>query len=410
MAAQDSTAEVLNVQVARSLRHEWLFRLNRGFLYALMLLYVPAVLALVAALLGAGYWLTSLYLQGAASSGSAFALLARVGLFVLVIDLALLVSSVVLLFGLLPLFFRRVESPTGGERLIRPSHPNFFGLLDRICKRMNVRPPDQVILDPFDNASISDIDEQIDDGSVNRDVRTLVIGAGLVVHLRVDELATILCHEIAHAATGDTRMGLFADRFYRSLVAAISGHAEDNRGWIAAIVYYILVGYAHLFSLVYLADSRYREYRADRIAAEICGPQNVRNALTRSMLLAYLPNLRIGSLLAEYAANEREMKNLYAEHRRRWEQIPEHRRAEAESAMFMETGKIWDSHPPLSKRIRNLADVTAREWQVDRPAADLFRAWQGYEEKMTQQLVAFGRAFHDLHMRQIDRELRLGRP
>ena len=72
-------------------------------------------------------------------------------------------------------------------------------------------------------------------------LRTLVVGAGLLVHLRIDELTTILCHEMAHARAGDTRLCRLATRFNYAMIAAIYEHYEEEEQseqntWLNALV------------------------------------------------------------------------------------------------------------------------------------------------------------------------------
>lgn len=165
--------------------------------------------------------------HGAPKVGVSYRGFAVLMFFIVFLDLSVACVSFLLLAGLFRLFSRFRDEPAFGVPLSREQHPHFFELLDRVCKKLKVRPPTQCYLSPFSEMSISDrtIEE---DGRLRRGVRTLVVGAGLLVHLRIDELTTILCHEMAHARAGDTRLGRLATRFNYAMIAAIYEQYEEE--------------------------------------------------------------------------------------------------------------------------------------------------------------------------------------
>ena len=76
--------------------------------------------------------------------------------------------------------------------------------------------------------------------------------------------------------------------------------------------------------------------------------------------------------------------------------------------MFMEKHGVGDSHPCLTARIRNLKQVTAKEWVVDKPAASLFGNWDAVERLITKELVTWGRKLFAEYMRRLDLQVRDG--
>ncbi len=385
-----------------------LYRLNRLALYGLLLLYVPLILATIAGLCGLGYWLTVHVLpQHFPTEASHFRVYFLAWLLLGSYDLMALGVSLMLLVGLLPLLFREVKSPPTGMPLHREQHPVLHGLIGKICRRLHVREPDQCILSPSDHVSISDLTVQKADGSLRRGVRTLVIGAAFVVHLRVDELATILCHEMAHASAGDTRFGGVVHRFYRSMSEMLDIAAGPEAGRLETLLCLLLRGYFAVFHAIYTIDSRYRELLADRKSALVCGPQNVRNALIKTHLVGYLPHLGISALLEENTRYEDEaiISNLYQEHRDRWAKLSPQERERAESAMFLEHTSWRDSHPCLTDRMKNLAGIDAPELQAPQPATKLFKHWASLEESMTNVLVTWVRELRRQHSDYLVRSL-----
>ena len=375
----------------------------------LVVIYVPFWLGVVGLLGYGGYQFSVFAYQRAIAPNLPGAALL---IFAASLDLAVVGTSLLILLGLVPIVFRDVNEPVSGVRLEKGDHKTLFALLERYCKRLGTRMPDEAILTPFGETRIREVAVGDEKGTVRRNVRTLVIGAAHVVHLRVDEFGTILCHELAHAATGDTRFFRRIERFFNSMAAALYLTSDEDlegeeSGLLQKLTYWGLLAYYYAFAVVYFADSRRREYRADRISAEVCGPQNVRNMLIKIHLPEYLPELSIEKVFIDFAESDRKIKtNLYDEHRKRWSAMAQPNRTTAENQMFLERHGLWSSHPSLTCRMRNLANVEADEWALDKPAARLFAKWSKLEEKMSDELVAWGRREFAEHIDSLDRELR----
>jgi Zn-dependent protease with chaperone function len=404
MASSPPEVGIPKVRIARTRRTDLLFRLNRALLYFAICAYVPITLLLVAGMAYVGYTLTvwALRLRWLGPLGW------YAGMLALLLDGFLLLLILAALAGLLPLAYRHQPLRISGIRLDPQRHPRFAALVGRLGKRLATRAPDIRVLDFGEGAGIADADVNLDDHPLVRKARLLYVGAGLVVHTRIDELATVLCHEIVHAATGDTRMCKIAGRLYASLhtqLLQLHWQPGQEPRLSQRLLYCAFLLYERLFGLLYLADCRYRELRADRVTAEICGPQNLRNALITTYLIAEVPGLGIANLCLHYSEHELEMGNLYAEHRRRWAELPPAQRARAEERIFLQTTSWWDTHPALAQRIRNVAHVQAQELAAPAPATTLFGYWEELEEKLTRKIMRFGRAHHAQFVHDLNLEL-----
>lgn len=386
---------------------EAIYRLNRLALVTMMAFYVPSILAIIGVLLYGGYLLTM----------AAFGFEHRVSMvrmfapfLALSLDLTLLGVCFLLAIGLIPLLFRTARMGDEGLVLEEEDHPSLFALIDRFAKRLNTHPPAVVYLTPFADASINDLDVVNEDGSVTKRVRTLCIGAGLVIHLRADEFMTVLCHEMAHAAAGDTVGSITAGRFFGAMESAVQLHTweEDPEGpsVIDRLIRLGLLGYYRVFALLYLLENRRREYAADHLAATICGAQKVRDMLIRVHLPGRLPALSLEALFLEYSQNQMPMENLYDEHRRRWRELSPVALSRAENEMFLQKQTVWDSHPALARRLKNTVRVKSKELELDKPATKLFRNWRELERKITQVLITWGRMAFERHLHRLDLDLR----
>lgn len=365
-------------------------------MYAAMLLYVPLTLLCVAALVLIAYVLDTTMIGWLPTAGMRPRGMALLMLFLIAANVSIGCVSLLLLIGLSKLFTRFRSESVYGLRLQPAQHKAFFELLERVCRKLRVRPPQECYLSPFSDTCIADRNVTDEDGRVRRNVRTLVLGAALLVHVRIDEFTTILCHEMAHAKAGDTRMCWMAARFYHALVSAIGlqlqEEAESQQNtWLNGLVRMGLMVYYRVFCVLYSADERWCELRADRMSATICGPQNVRNMLIKIHLAGYIPDLNIESLVFEYSENGQDMDNLYQEYRRRWEQLPAARLEAAENQMFLDRHSLYDSHPCLASRIRGLKGIEAKEIRGDKPATRLFIDWDRLEQAMTRGLMRRGR-------------------
>jgi len=395
-----STAHRGDGGVARTLH-----QLNRLALWAIMVLYVPLILGVAGGLCTLGYLVTRYALQ---HSGDPRFLLK--GGLILLLDLGILGTCLLLLLGLLPLLFREGPDLPLSRRISRQEHPTLFQLVEGFARRLDTSPPDEIRVSPVDNACIADVVAPGPNGRGKQRRRVLIVGAGLVVHLSITELGTVLCHELAHGAGGDTRLSRTAGRCFNSMTESITMHAREpdgeSRDPVSFLLYYALYVYYVVFTLIYARDRRARELRADRRSAEVCGPQNVRNALMKSHLAGYLPEVSLRRLYVEYFENERDIDNIYQEYRSRWRSLRPERVQKAENEMFLERHSMLDMHPRLADRMSHLKNVKAKEWAVNKPATKLFTKWPDLEREMTRVLVTIGREIFAAHLENLDRELR----
>lgn len=353
----------------------------------LVVAYPPFILTLAAGLLGLAWKLVTLRLAILYLWGTA--------LFAVLLALALLCSLALLLWRL------RHEPPAG--IVLRPqNNPAVFELIRRIARRLRVEPPGVVLIQPGQAAAIGCFDVS-DAGQKTRE-HVLMLGVLDILNASAAELAAIICHELAHAAAWDTWVSRGVFRFYMAMGAALCVHDPDddkNGSLLAWTVHLPLLGYFYLFTLLYLNDCREREWRADRVAAQICGPQHTRDMLRKTHRLAKLPELAIERLAADAAARDNPPESVYDLFRERCASLSPKRWDAAENEAFMEPRTMWSTHPNLADRFQRLATVSAPELPSQRPACELFLDWKRIEREMSARLLAAEQA----RQRQFDREL-----
>lgn len=175
----------------------------------------------------------------------------------------------------------------------------------------------------------------------NKNASLVAVSQGLLQRFDRDEVKAVLAHEIGHVANGDMVTLSLLQGVINTFVmffARIIGHTVDRvifkteRGhgigfYIVTFVTEIIL--ALLASLIVMAFSRYREYRADAAGAQLAGRGAMIRALQR--------------LQAEVQAGAESP-------------MPDSMKAFGISGGFKQNlGKLFASHPPLDDRIAALS-------------------------------------------------------
>ncbi len=168
------------------------------------------------------------------------------------------------------------------EPVDRASAPELVDMVEQLARRAGLPMPAVYIIHSAQPNAFA----------TGRDPEHAAVAAstGLLQSLSREEIAGVMAHELAHIKNRDTLIMTVA----ATIGGAISmlanflqfrmlfGGNRDNGavGWIGALAAMILAPMAAM--LVQMAISRTREYRADRVGAEICGePMWLASALDR---------------------------------------------------------------------------------------------------------------------------------
>ena len=252
---------------------------------------------------------------------------------------------------------RRLLRGLGARELPRNRVPSVYRRLDRLCSQMDVSPPPILVADVGAPNALSL-------GGPNRGV--IVLDRRLLRLLTIDELEGILAHELAHMESYDTFLQTLAVSTMRSLAGLLSllllplvlllhgtdralawvrGRPTDRRpGWAgrARLAVEALAGVLlSVLTLVFLAHSRRREFRADNRAADVTGkPVALARALSK-IHRATNPNWGLQSLL--YIHGDEQSEDTL----RRW----------------------FSTHPPIEDRVEQLierAEARTRSHHIGR--------------------------------------------
>jgi heat shock protein HtpX len=158
----------------------------------------------------------------------------------------------------------------GAKTIERSQAPELYDMVDRLRQRAGLPMP-MVAIAP---------QEQPNAFATGRNYNNAVVcvTAGLMRIVNRDELEGVIAHELAHIKNRD----MLLQTFTATMAGAISylaqmamwsnifgGRDNENSNPIAAIAMMILAPIAA--SMVQMAISRQREFKADAVGAEICG-------------------------------------------------------------------------------------------------------------------------------------------
>jgi heat shock protein HtpX len=206
----------------------------------------------------------------------------------------LLVLSAVLGFGgsLISLAMSKMVAKwqTGARVIDNPSNPTESWLLSTVRRQAEsagIGMPEVAIYDaPEMNAFAT---------GATRNHALVAVSTGLLQQMSHDEIEAVLAHEVSHVANGDmvtmtllqgvlNTFVIFLARVVGTVVdRAISGNRDSGGGGLAyfAIVIVLQIVLGMLASLVVMAFSRWREFRADAGSARLSGKEKMIAALAR---------------------------------------------------------------------------------------------------------------------------------
>ncbi|MDB5386535.1 MAG: heat shock protein HtpX [Planctomycetaceae bacterium] len=278
-----------------------------------------------------------------------------------------------------------------GSVLGLDSESGFSQELKRICEKLGTSPPDQIIAGVDDNFFVTEQAVTVDGKPYSG--KTLFVSLPLLKQMSATEAQAVLAHEMAHFSGQDT---LYSKKISPVLVRYQTYLNGLYEGVISQPVFYFMVCFRAMFELSLSQLRRRREFRADKIAAELTSPQAVAAAVLRiSAYSQFRRSVEIDLFLQNQALEAADVSariergfSLYA----------------LGFVLDKEIGNVktahpFDSHPPLQQRLSAqgiglnvdetqalLAKPVDGSWYHIIPqAVDLERQqWQAYEERFRQ--------------------------
>lgn len=224
---------------------------------------------------------------------------------------------------------------TGAQVIAQPRNPNEQWLFDTIrshAQKAGIGMPEIAIYDgPEMNAFAT---------GASRNHALVAVSTGLLQGMNRDEVDAVLGHEITHVANGDmvtmtllqgvlNTFVIFLARVVGRLVdGAIGGNGRGGGLGYFAVVMILQLVFGLLASLIVMAFSRGREFRADAGGAKLAGRDRMIAALQR--LQAQHGESTLPKAMAAFGISDASGRGF---------------------------ARLWMSHPPLEERIAALRSV-----------------------------------------------------
>ena len=239
-----------------------------------------------------------------------------------------------------------IHRATGAKAVTREQHPKLYDLLENLCISRGLAMPKLYVVDTDAmNAYASGIDARS---------YAITVTSGLLAQLTADELEAVLAHELTHIMNRDCRLlivtivfvgmiSFLTQLLWRGLRVASFTRVRGKGGMAVLVVMLIAavafaIGYA-LALVLRFAISRRREYQADAGSVDLTkNPDALISALRK---IANNPDVpHVSSEVAQMLIENRPSGSAF--------------------------GRLFDTHPPIDKRIAVLEALGGHAPDADR--------------------------------------------
>ncbi len=263
----------------------------------------------------------------------------------------------------------------------REALPEVFRLVDDVAAAMRTRGVDRVLV--THEASFGVFDLAGEGAFALRRRRHLVLGLPFVYALSLDEVRSIVAHELAHFTLGHTAFTRITWHFINRIGGRL-GRLQEGDFWALNPVYWSTRLSLGLLASIYHPWSRLREHDADRRAARALGGNHFISALrkTRDTLPAVvLAQQLVVDFAKRHAVAPRHMGEAAA---RLSQELPAGvRRDLARKAQGDPLDLEGRTHPPTAVRIAALQEIPEKPPRHPEVAARYLPDLRNMEEHLT---------------------------
>jgi Zn-dependent protease with chaperone function len=341
---------------------------------------VSASRALISVVMLGGFYVVALAQLGVAIALTVW-LVTVIGTFAIKLTIPLVIASVgSVAVGMWKAIRARPEPPHGLPVAPEQS-PALWATVHELAGAVGTRMPDEIRLIPEVNAAVMEESRLL--GLVGGR-RYLYVGLPLLQAMRVDQLRSVLAHELGHYSRRHTRFGAVAYRGRLAIGGTLSRIGPYNvAGWV-------FKAYGNLYVLVDNVVVRRQEYEADQASVRVAGRAAAASALQELPVLdaawdfffeayvapgwesGFAPDDLFGGYAAMLAGRQEELAGLRA-------------------AEPPRQGSKWDTHPPMADRIAAILAAPEVPRHPDpRPAAVLVGDVIGAGRRMQELMVDVG--------------------
>jgi Zn-dependent protease with chaperone function len=369
------------------LRSAWRVEFNGLLLFALIGGYFGALIFaadwLLGAAIGVREWIP--VSEGALTANILLRLVVFSALVLVLVRLVWTLGQV--LYGLVTgKHDQEVYQKIEGIVLAGDANPAVYALVEEVARRVGAPPPDVIYVNQHPNCYALELRQF---GFSTRRRLILVLGLPHLEVLTVGELEVILAHELVHFR-GDTRIAVFAFRFFESLRATA---ASSRSPWWSALdpIHRFSQLYIQLFLLLSSPVRRRQELRADCWSAATYGGAVAGRTLLKEWQIGAQFDTTLASFRPESCAPlPRREGNVFRWFRCCWRELSpagyDYLRSRLEAE---EKSTFWDSHPTITRRLEAMRPFPEIQAPAAQPAHELVADLTALEERLHQ------RVFHE---------------
>lgn len=168
------------------------------------------------------------------------------------------------------------SAPPRGVAVTRVDAPQLFRLLDALRARLRSAAIHEVLVTPEFNASIAQVPRL---GIFGLHRNYLTLGLPLMKALTVEQLKSVLAHEVGHLSGGHARASNWIYRL-RIIWTKLEANFDRQPRWGSGIIRAFFRWYIPYFNAVSFPFARVNEYQADAAAVLVTSKQRTAQALT----------------------------------------------------------------------------------------------------------------------------------
>lgn len=240
-----------------------------------------------------------------------------------------------------------------GPLLKRSEYPKLFEFIDSIALTAGQQTPDEVYLSFEMNAWVGQRSGFLGIGSK----RIMGIGLPLIQLLTVSQLKAVLAHEFGHYLAGDTKLAPMAYKTRQVIERTIENLARHQSPFLN-----VFLSYGKMFLKITHAASRSQETAADLFAAKLAGSQSCIDALrivhSSEEVLHHFWHKEMEPIIrAGYRPDMLRTFKQYTQSEPIAKMLQDNLKRELKYPQL----SIYDTHPPLSERIRTVEQISFEE-------------------------------------------------
>lgn len=246
-----------------------------------------------------------------------------------------------LLYAIKAIFAQpELENYADGRLLKRDQASDVWARIEELCEALKTQAPKNIIVGIDENFYVTESELEVKGEVISG--RSLYMSLSLLRVLSYQEADAIFAHEMAHFSGGDTE----STQRLRPKLASFELYLDATRK--AYPVFAFMRAYYLLFIRALQKDSRDREFRADKMAAQLVSPTAVAHSLIKACGYAsYRERIHDSLLQSDNTHDELAIPERLARG------IENYAREElTEDLATMNIPHPFDSHPPLVERIK----------------------------------------------------------